>query len=58
MFCGQCGKSLPDDANPWIVAGFGKDLERLWKSQRGAFITAVDERRKEATKAAAASAGK
>jgi hypothetical protein len=40
--------------NPWIVAGFGKDLERLWKSQRGAFIAAVDERRKEFSKAAAA----
>jgi len=43
---------------PWIVAGFSKDLENLWKSQKGAFIAAVDERRKEAPKAAAASAGK
>lgn len=39
---------------PWIVAGFSKDLEKLWKSQKGAFIAAVDERRKEAPKAASA----
>jgi len=44
--------------SPWIVAGFGKDLERLWKSQRGAFIAAVDERRKEFSKAAAAGTGR
>ena len=44
--------------SPWIIAGFNKDLERLWKSQKGAFIAAIDERRKELSKAAAASAGK
>jgi hypothetical protein len=43
---------------PWIVAGFSKDLENLWKSQRREFVAAVDERRKEFSKAAAASAGK
>ncbi len=46
------------EQSPWIVAGFSKDLENLWRSQKGAFIAAVDERRKEAPKAAAASAGK
>jgi hypothetical protein len=44
--------------SPWIVAEFIKDLENLWKSKKGAFIAAVDERRKEFTKAAAAGAGK
>ncbi len=43
--------------SPWIVAGFGKDLERLWKSQRRAFIAAVDERRKEFSQTAAAGTG-
>ena len=43
---------------PWIVAGFSKELEKLWKSQRGGFIAAVDERRKEGLKAAATSTGK
>jgi hypothetical protein len=42
---------------PWIAAGFSKDLERLWKSQKTAFIGAVDERRKDLSKAAAAGAG-
>jgi hypothetical protein len=44
--------------SPWIIAGYNKDLERLWKSQRGEFVAAVDERRKEFSKTAAASAGK
>jgi len=44
--------------SPWIVAGFSKDLEKLWKSRKGEFVAAVDERRKQAPKAAAASAGK
>jgi hypothetical protein len=43
---------------PWIVAGFSKDLEKRWKLQKGAFVAAVDERRKDFSKAAAASAGK
>jgi hypothetical protein len=44
--------------SPWIVAGFSKDLEKMWKSQRAEFITAVDERREDFAKAAATSAGK
>jgi hypothetical protein len=44
--------------SPWIVAGFSKDLEKLWKSRKGDFVAAVDERRKEFSKVAAASAGK
>lgn len=43
---------------PWIAAGFSKDLENLWKSQRGVFIAAVDERRKKVPKAAGARTGK
>jgi hypothetical protein len=43
--------------SPWIVAGFSKDLEKLWKSRKGDFVAAVDERRKEFAKAAAASTG-
>ncbi len=42
---------------PWTIAGFSKDLEKLWTSRKGAFVAAVDERRKEAAKAAAASTG-
>jgi hypothetical protein len=42
---------------PWTIAGFSKDLEKLWTSRKGAFVAAVDERRKEAPKAAAASTG-
>jgi len=43
---------------PWTIAGFSKDLEKLWTSRKGAFVAAVDERRKEAPKAAAASTGR
>jgi hypothetical protein len=42
--------------SPWIVAGFSKDLEKLWKSRKGEFVAAVDERRKEFAKTAAAGA--
>jgi hypothetical protein len=44
--------------NPWAVVGFDKTSKRLWRWKRRAFITAVDERRKEFSKAATASAGK
>jgi len=44
--------------NPWAVAGFDKHSKRLWRRKRRAFIAAVDERRKEAPKAAAAGTGK
>ena len=44
--------------NPWAVAGFDKHSKRLWRRERRAFIAAVDERRKEAPKAAAAGTGK
>lgn len=43
---------------PWVVAGFSKDAEKLWKSQKSAFVGTVDERRKEFGKAAAVGAGK
>ena len=43
---------------PWTIAGFSKDLEKLWTSRKGAFVAAVDERRKEAPKAAAVSIGR
>lgn len=44
--------------NSWAVAGLDKHSKRLWRWKRRAFIAAVDERRKDAPKAAAASAGK
>jgi len=44
--------------SPWIVAGFSKDLEKMWKSKKAEFIAAVDERRKDFAKATAASAGR
>ncbi len=44
--------------NPWAVAGFDKHSKRLWRWRRRAFIAAADERRKEFSKAAAASVGK
>jgi hypothetical protein len=44
--------------SPWIVAGFSKELEKLWNSRRGEFVAAVDERRKEFAKASAVGAGK
>jgi hypothetical protein len=43
---------------PWTIAGFSKDLEKLWQSRKGTFVAAVDERRKEFAKTAAAGAGK
>ena len=43
---------------PWTIAGFSQDLEKLWQSRKGAFGAAVDERRKEFAKTAAAGAGK
>lgn len=42
---------------PWIIAGFSKELESLWASQKDAFIAAVDKRRNEIPKGAGASAG-
>ena len=42
---------------PWIVAGYSNDLEKLWKSQRASFVAAVDEQRKEFSKAAVRTAG-
>jgi hypothetical protein len=33
--------------SPWIVAGFSKDLEKMWKSQKAEFVASVDERRKD-----------
>jgi hypothetical protein len=44
--------------SPWIVAGFSEDLEKLWKSRKGEFVAAVDERRKEFAKTSAVGAGK
>ena len=44
--------------NPSAVAGFDKHSKSLWRWKRREFIAAVDERRKEFSKAAAASAGK
>jgi hypothetical protein len=35
------------------VAGFSKELEKLWNSQPAAFVAAVDERRKQIAKSAA-----
>jgi hypothetical protein len=42
--------------NPWAAVGFDKHSKRLWRWERRAFIAAVDERRKECSKAAAATA--
>jgi hypothetical protein len=39
------------EVSPWIVAGFSNELKSLWTSRITAFIAAVDERRKESTKA-------
>lgn len=44
--------------NPSAVAGFDKHSKRLWRWKRREFIAAVDERRKEFSKAAVASTGK
>jgi hypothetical protein len=44
--------------NPSAVAGFDKHSKSLWRWKRREFIAAVDERRKEFSKAAVASAGK
>jgi hypothetical protein len=43
--------------NPSAVAGFDKHSKSLWRWKRRAFIAAVDERRKDAPRAAAVSAG-
>jgi len=40
--------------SPWIVAGYSKDLAKMWNSRKAEFIAAVDERRKDFAKAAAA----
>lgn len=39
--------------SPWIVAGYSKDLAKMWNSRKSEFIAAVDERRKEFAKAVA-----
>jgi hypothetical protein len=44
--------------SPWAVAGFDKHRKRFWRGERGAFIAAVDERRKEFSKAATAGTGR
>jgi hypothetical protein len=40
--------------SPWIVAGYSKDLAKMWNSRKADFIAAVDERRKGFAKAASA----
>jgi hypothetical protein len=39
---------------PWAIYGFSRDLERVWKSDPGGFIAAVDQRRSQSEKGVSA----